>query len=181
MPRPPAPPFDPAVARLIRRKAARLVGTHGLTAGDLPDIQQELAMHLTSSLARHDVARSSLATFADRVLRNRSADVARHAARACRDRRRERQLSFADGVAAPGLSAGRAALVLDVRQAVAALPPDLRAVAVLLMDASVAEVARRTGRTRQQVRTLVARLADHLRPLASRTRTLARPAASAAA
>ena len=69
------------------------------------------------------------------------------------------------------LSPARAALIFDVRAAVAALPPDLKSFAVVLMHARTeAEAARRTGRSRQRVRADRDRLARHLRPLDPRVR-----------
>src|SRR5687768_454835 len=79
----------------------------------------------------------------------------------------------------PRLSPARAALILDVREAVAGLPPDLKPVAVALMHADTqAEAARRAGRTPQQFRAGRDELARHLRPLDPRAR---RPNPGAAA
>jgi hypothetical protein len=158
--------FGPPIVRLIQCKAAQLVGHHGFLAADRADLQQELCMHLISRQPNYEPFRASAHTFADRVLANKVTDLVRSATAACRDQRRNRQLPTRfDAPPSNGLSPARAAVILDVREAVARLPQELRAVATLLMAMSEAEAARRPGYTRQRMRTLRQHLAEALSPL----------------
>jgi hypothetical protein len=153
--------FDPRVAALIRYKARKLVGQHGFTRDDEEDLRQELALHVVKGLQRHDPARGSERTFADRIVTSKVASIIERARAQKRDRTRERLLS--DDVEIVARSAPAVDLLADVRRAVATLPLYLRPVASLLENHTQAEVARRTRLTRQQVRTMRKRIARHFR------------------
>jgi DNA-directed RNA polymerase specialized sigma24 family protein len=98
------------------------------------------------------------------VLSSRAADHVRHAGAHKGNRRRERPGGDVDALPerGPAWDAARLDLRLDVRAAVADLPADLREVAGLLTAFTPAEVGRRTGLSRQRVRTACRRIAAHL-------------------
>jgi RNA polymerase sigma factor (sigma-70 family) len=161
--------LDPKVAGLIRRKARLLSRSYGFRKGDEEDLRQEMAVHVIERMGRHDPRRSGRPTFVDRVLEAKAADLLRHVLARKRDRRREGPLD--SDVPERGQeerrerawSLERLVLRLDVRDALAGLPDDLRNVAGLLTVYGQAEAARRTGLTRQQVRGTERRIERHLR------------------
>lgn len=63
--------FDPYVARMINETARKLTRHNGWTVDDLPDIEQELRIHLWQRSPRFNPARSSWPTFASRVVANK--------------------------------------------------------------------------------------------------------------
>ena len=162
----PPDPFDPAIADLVRLKAHRLVGRHGFTSADRRDLEQELAMHFARKQSSFDPTRAGPRTFADRVLQNRAADLARYGDRHPRPASLPRSFDRA----APSLSPQRAALILDVREAVSRLPEHLRRLARSLMENSEADAARLCGYTRQEARTLRQELAHRLQSVDPRAR-----------
>lgn len=60
------PGLTPEMVKLIKSRAYMLSRSYGHTAEDREDLEQDMALHLLSALSRHDPARSSLATFANR-------------------------------------------------------------------------------------------------------------------
>jgi DNA-directed RNA polymerase specialized sigma subunit len=62
------PGLTPEMVKLIKSRAYMLSKSYGHTAEDREDLEQDMALHLLSALSRHDPARSSLATFANRVI-----------------------------------------------------------------------------------------------------------------
>ena len=160
--------LDPRSADLIRFKARQLAGRDEFLPGEQEDLEQELALHLVGRMRRYDPARASERTFADRVLTNRASGLLDHARARKRDRRREEP--FVDGLPDRGLEelrerlwdAERLDLELDLRDGLAALDEADREVAELLCVYSVAEVSRKTGLSRQRVRTICGRVREHL-------------------
>ena len=164
--RPTDEPFDPRTAALIRLKVRKLVGKHGFTRDDEPDLQQELSMYVVQGLRRHDPARSSARTYAARIIESKLVSIVRKATAVKRDRRR-----LAAGITVEELHARdseeavQRELADAIQLALAGLPPQTRSVATLLMKHGQPEVARQLGLSRQQVRTECKRIAEHLRNL----------------
>jgi DNA-directed RNA polymerase specialized sigma24 family protein len=68
---------DPKIDRLLLMKARKAARLPGFTASDVPDIKQDLWLHLLRRLSCYDHARSSPETFASRVSDNCIASMAR--------------------------------------------------------------------------------------------------------
>lgn len=62
---------------LIRVKARRMIGHHGLSRSDQDDVEQELTLHLLSQAHQFDPARGSLNTFVARVVESAAAMLIR--------------------------------------------------------------------------------------------------------
>ena len=69
------PELDTYDLVLIRRKARTLAEQSSSSRDDQDDIEQDLVLHALQRLARFDRARGSLATFIDRVLTHKLADL----------------------------------------------------------------------------------------------------------
>jgi RNA polymerase sigma factor (sigma-70 family) len=94
------------INRLIRRKARAIARRRGFTESDVDDLMQKLWLHLLEREHLYDPSRSSFATFADRVIRNKIRDIlrARYASR--RDPQREafsldERIRDAEGISTP--------------------------------------------------------------------------------
>ncbi|MBN9523101.1 hypothetical protein J0H58_32075 [bacterium] len=146
MPTDPQPDLDPAEAALIRAKARALARRGVIPRGDAADAEQDLALAVLAARVGFDPARGNAAAFVRTVV-NRAADrLARGRFAAKRHPGRVVPLAALAELADPnGDPAGRAA---DVAAAVAALPPDLHAVAEALTGGTVAAAARALGVSR---------------------------------
>lgn len=164
--------LDPGVWKTIRLKAIQLVGSHGFTAADCDDLQQEAALDLHQRLRNYDPARSGRRTFVQRVVSNRFANLIAERRAGCRDYRACLR-SLDEPVRQDGLKRfgetlsedenesrmGRrsmpwvqhAELRADVERVIALLPPDLAAVAGLLMSVGVVEAAQQLNLPRATV------------------------------
>jgi hypothetical protein len=154
---PPSPSWDAALADVVRRKARQLVGKTGLTAQDLPDLEGDLALDLVARMADYDPARADRDRFVRMVIARAAAKLLRHRRAARRDTRRVVPLESDPVDPASDVSPLR----LDVADAVAALPPELRAVAVRLARAPVAAVARQCGVSRDTIYSRVRAIRRH--------------------
>jgi RNA polymerase sigma factor (sigma-70 family) len=151
-----------ADAALIRHKARRLIGHHGFTGHDIEDLEQDLCLHVLQRSDRFDPARGARHAFIATVIHNKIANILAGRTAQRRDRRREQLFGEMDDIAGADEIRQRD-LTLDVRVVVGRLPPDLRLVAGLLREnGSLAEVSRRTGLSREQVRGRRRRIRDHL-------------------
>ena len=151
---------------LIRSKARRLVGVAGLTASDVPDLQQEMRFDLLKRLAKHDVQRAPRNAFITRLVNNHIATIIEARNAKARDYHRHCSLNGqvadtenVDAEPADLLDAqadGRfhcaehsheshVALALDLAKAVADLPPDLQDLCRRLMQQSPTEISKETG------------------------------------
>lgn len=157
--------FIPEDAEIIRHKVRTLIGRHGFTTSDEPDLQQELAMHVSIRIARHDPSRAARSTFVDRIVRNKIANILENRM-ALKRGGRKRQLALdavPEGVLLDGdTDAAAVDLGMDVRNAVAGLPPDLRRVATELEGNSPSEAARNLGLTRGQMRQRMDAIRRHM-------------------
>ena len=172
--------LDPHAVRLIRAKSRQLIRRPEFTASDREDIEQELALDLLNRLPRYDATRAKRTTFVDRVVNNRVATLLEARTTAKRGggvcvASLDEDIDGEDGHPEPlwatldqRLGCGGAGrdmrdaplhdLRIDVAEAVAALPEDLRDLAEELTQATPTEVARRTGVPRRTVRDRVAQI-----------------------
>lgn len=145
-------PLDPMVARLVRRKARRLIGRAGLTHSDFDDLVQDLYLRLLFNLDLYDPGRASPATFVAMVVDRAFSKIIRHRRAAMRDHRRvaawETTTPAEDGRArepAATEDADGVGRAMDLSEALDALPPDLRSLAEQLKQNTLIEIARATG------------------------------------
>lgn len=82
------------IAELAAQLARQLIRTHGgFNRSDLDDLVQELLHAVVQSMDRFNSERSSLATFVDRIMKNRRTTLVRQRQAECRHWRRERPLN----------------------------------------------------------------------------------------
>ena len=148
----PIDPFDPAIAALIRRKAATIARSMTDPSSDRDDLVQDLLVALLARRRQFDRPRGDPGAFVHTILSHAAADIQRsyraakrsptlvptEAAETCIDRR---QAEFDDS----------RDLVEDVQGAIARLPAELREAAELLIQKNVAGVARELKVTRDTV------------------------------
>jgi hypothetical protein len=164
------PHLEPRVTALLRHHASRLAASHHRLERE--DVEQELATHLHLQDDRFDLGRASRATYHDRVVRHRAADLARNARAAKRGPAATLSLedldSESDSVAV-GVGAGyedradwedTAALRCDLIRFLAMQPPRLQECCLLLLTHSVAETARILGHHRSSIYAWVATLRE---------------------
>lgn len=155
---PPSEPFDSRTADMIRYKAKKLARHPAVRPDDAEDLEVELSIGFLIRRRKFDPYRGSLHGFVHGALDCAAASIIeRISAKKREDRGRRRPFDSAAAEATtPDLD-----LVLDVREAVRQLPAQLQRFAWLFAAYSDAEVARRTGKTRQQVRSIKRRIAAH--------------------
>lgn len=172
--------LDEPVAALVRRKARVLARSPGFSRSDQPDIEQELRLHLLQKAPHFNADRAQRTTFAQRLIENKAASLARGTAAQKRSYRRNcRSLNevVTDGQG-PGTelanlldtSAARrhtgqrptepAHLRLDLADANRELPLPLKRLAALLSHVSPFAAGEILGISRRQVRRQVAELRD---------------------
>jgi hypothetical protein len=153
----PDPRFTNADAEIIKHKVRKLIGHYGFNASDEPDLEQELAMHVSMRMVKYDPARGARSTFVDRIVRNKIANILEH--RMAKKRGgRTRPMALDDvpeGLLLDGYADPEAIdLGLDVRNALAGLSPELQRIATLLTTNTPSKAARALGLTRGQFRQL---------------------------
>jgi RNA polymerase sigma factor (sigma-70 family) len=163
----PADDLDPKVSDLIRHKAKMMTGSYGFTRDDEEDLCQELVAHVIQGMRQHDPQRASQRTFADRIITSKLASIIQHATAKKRNRRRERSIDQASELPEPDGDRSREQIesAMDVRQALECLPADLRQIAQLFSEHTEAEVIRRSGYSREQVRRMCRKLQMHFRAM----------------
>src|ERR1017187_4861087 len=174
--------IEPSVRALIRVKAAQLLRAgYDYRPDERDDLQQDLWLDAYVRSRKFDKARSGRHTFLSRVVNNRVANLIAERRAGCRDYRAcVRSLDEPDGQDGlrrfgETLSAdeyesrmGRrsmpwvqhAELRADVARVIALLPPDLAAVASLLMSVGVVEVSRRLNLPRVTVYRRIVRIRE---------------------
>ena len=149
----PIDPLDPAVAALIRRKAAVIARAMTDSAADYDDFVQDLFLALLARRAKYQPARGEPNAFIHTVIEHAAADLLR--GRCAEKRRRQhRREKPAENCADPkhGWEEEDRDLVGDVRDAIDRLPAVRRDLARLLLDSlSVSEIAREYRVTRDTV------------------------------
>ncbi len=149
--------FTPADAEIIKRKARRLVGHYGYRTSDAEDIEQDLAMHVFQQTYRHRPDRGSREQFVSTIAKNKLLNMIEHRTAQKRDNRRDVRADDTDERALLNKSGSpeRIDLSLDLRDALARMPPELREIALRLPDETAAEIARALNLTRAKVRTRI--------------------------
>ena len=151
----PARAIDPTVAAIVRRKACRLVGRAGLQPQDREDIEQQLVLHILEQLERFDPARGTWPAFVQCLVERFGKNLVRSLRAAKRD---SGPLAALPEEGPPGPGQPLAAETLELTEALAHLPEDLRAVAELLLTRTVAGTARALGVSRSTVHARVREL-----------------------
>ena len=176
------PGLEPRVAALLRHHARRLAASdHRL---EQADVEQELALHLHLRADRFDLGRGCRATYYDRLVRHRAADLVRNARASKRGRAAALSLEDLESEhvgAEIGGEAGSAggcpwlmledgaaqedttALRCDLVRFIATQPLGLQQCCLLLLTHSVAETARVLGHHRSSVYAWVATLRERAR------------------
>jgi len=140
---------DPVVGALVRRMAHKLARRKLDTAADEDDIAQTLAVALLSRAPKFDASRGDLGAFLHTLLTHAAADHLRNT-------QADKRVQSGDSQPAeysidPKSLEAEAVhdLVQDVREALARMPPVLRAVAERLKGGdTIAEAARELGVSR---------------------------------
>jgi hypothetical protein len=173
------PGLEPRVAALLRHHARRLAASdHRL---EQEDVEQELALHLHLRADRFELGRASRATYHDRLVRHRAADLARNARAAKRGMAATLPLEeFASehvgveiggGASSGGACQGlmledgadpedASALRCDLARFLSTQPHRLRECCLLLVTHSVAETARVLGHHRSTIYAWLAMLRE---------------------
>ncbi len=133
--------IDPIAQNIIRRKARKLMRRGGFSSSDLPDLEQDLSLHLLQRMSAFDPRRGDWAVFVTVVITSWGAKLLRTRFAAKRDYRRNRPLLTASQSCQPGDDLEQLELLLDVQQALQRLPGDLRPIAERLQHITIAELA----------------------------------------
>jgi RNA polymerase sigma-70 factor (ECF subfamily) len=152
------------------------MGSYGFTSDDWDDLRQELLLDCWRRLPRFDAARGPWQGFVRGLIRNRSCVLVTRQAR----RRQFEQLG-GDGeqldgseeldhqafrhrpeLRTPNPCFGLE-LRLDIQRVLAGLPEPLRVVASQLAETTIADICRRTGRSRSSVNHMVLRIRSAFR------------------
>lgn len=169
----PRPFFDPLINRLIRDSARRVIACANLPHAELPDIEQDLRLHLWSTRDAYQAERGARSTFAKVVLQRKAAAIAmRHRAK----RRVATHVSIDDdldtkhgngeqpvGKPSPGVRASTGSTDslnrrIDVHRVLERLSRPDRAMAKQLMAARVSEIAATSGIPRSTIYESVKRI-----------------------
>lgn len=167
--------------RLIKKVTRPLAGKTGITLDDLPDLRQDILLDLLERLPGYRPERGHIRAFISRVINNKVADMlkARSAARRGGgtpslslnwefENEDGETVEFHESLSVDGYlrrtrgtlrsEEERRDLALDVRKMVDRLPPPQRVVCMLLVDASVCDIANVVGVPRSTLRDLITRL-----------------------
>ncbi|MDD5698394.1 MAG: sigma factor [Victivallaceae bacterium] len=128
--------ISPAVVRIAKSAARKVIGRHGFTESDLPDLEQELVCAGLKMMARFDPGKSKENTFIARVVESKILDLIIRRQAECRDWRKCRD-SLNQTVTLPDVGVIEKIetleceqncdplLILDVILILERLPPDL--------------------------------------------------------
>jgi|GEM_PF-2701841 len=151
----------PDIARLIRYKISRLIGTNGFRRGDEEELQHDLEVLWFFAKDTHDPRRGKLLTYANKIIKNRIATLVEHQTAKKRDQRRNRPLdSFPEpAVTSNASTTEQVEMAMDIHEAMKAGDDDMRDLVALHLDGhTFAEMERITGHTRQSVRSIWGRV-----------------------
>lgn len=168
-------------SRLVKWKAAQLVGRAGFTESDRADIEQDIAFQVLRRIRKFDPARGRFEATVRRIVENAVADILAARKAACRDYRRrgpslnetvrdengkrvERSETFESGghlrrTRRP--ASERRDLKLDLDDVIAELPPDLRRLCERLRNESPTEIARDMGIPRGTLYERMRKIREH--------------------
>jgi DNA-directed RNA polymerase specialized sigma24 family protein len=176
--------LNPKITELLRAKARRAAKLPGFTISDVPDIKQDLWLHVLKRMSCYDPCRSSPETFASRLADNYIASMAR-ASRALKrsgtssvasidqtngtegfdtavsqlidDASRRRRLGVVHTA-----DAKRSDIRLDLRHAIGSSPPMLQKLAALLSHVPQFAAGEVLGLSRRRTAALMAKLREVL-------------------
>jgi hypothetical protein len=171
------PGLQPRIVALVRHHAGRLASPDCRLERE--DMEQELLAHLHARACSLDPARASQATFQDRVVRHRAADLARNARAAKRGhstdtmsfdeliQERDEDEAHREAVQDKAMSTSAlevaVSLRLDLARFLSAQPRHLQDCCLLLLRHSVTETARVLGHHRSTVYAWLALLRERAR------------------
>ncbi|HWR49695.1 MAG TPA: hypothetical protein VN428_01215 [Bryobacteraceae bacterium] len=156
-----APVPDALMLQAASCQASRLVVGSGFNVDDWEDLRQDLFTDCLRRVPKFDPSRGTWEGFVRGVVRHHSIALSTR-----RNRRAAHEVLVAEDlgsddmyrwdISGPSMPAGdnsAAALELsiDVRRVVAALPPDLRLLAVRLTEMTITEIATEDGRARARI------------------------------
>jgi len=156
-PKPNPPALDPTTSELIRSKARQVVRCCHLSSSELPDVEQDLTLHVWRRLDRFDPTKTEREAFVRMLVAHATASALR--GRRSRSKKAAQPLDWAlrvgacdpvDPKAWPGPQQERA-LALDVEEILATLPHRLRRVARAVSGGSITEAARQLKMSRAAV------------------------------
>lgn len=159
--------FQPADAEIVKQKARQLIGRRRLREHEFEDIEQEMALRVIEQSHLHDPQRGTREAFVAKTATN--AFLGLYEKRTAKKREDRRNISI-DASPTDAMHHCRSTqeqidLVLDLKQAVDRMPPDLRQVYDLrLAGHSETDLQGLLNLSRGQVRTLTARLKTYLEP-----------------
>jgi RNA polymerase sigma factor (sigma-70 family) len=149
-------------ADLIRYKVRKMFpNACGYTKEDREDKEQDLWVQITLGMRRFDPSRASRRTFSTRIVNSKINTLMDHDRAQKRDRGR-RSADLPEGLSDPHQHPSDTDRRLDVSAALESLSPRDQSVAALLDTFTIAGIARKTGLSRQQVRTSRDRIANQL-------------------
>jgi RNA polymerase sigma-70 factor (ECF subfamily) len=152
---------------LIRRKARAIADRGGFTAQDRYDIEQELRLRLKESLAQFDPAQAHINAFITTVVERAAISIMRERWARKRDWTGTQSLEVptergnVNALPDPrsgGRDARRRDIAIDLEDVLAALPEELRALALQLKERSVRQIAAELNVPRTTLYTLIRRL-----------------------
>ena len=177
--------IDKYAADLIRHKARQLVGKAGFTEDDRPDLEQELMIDLLQRMRHFNPAKAKKTTFMARIVERHISTILEARFAQCRDWRlcqtslnepldngegdTTERIDFLDseGSLSGGTRETRERLAHEIRmdlgQAIASLPEELRDLCLRLHDSTMAEVAREMGIPRTTLYDRLNKLRDAFR------------------
>jgi RNA polymerase sigma factor (sigma-70 family) len=176
---------DAELVRIAMHFASGLVGNYGYTKDDADDLLQSLLLEGTKALQRFDEAKAKRSTFLYAALQDRVASLARHAQREKRD---HRSVACSLDSEWPGDESGDTAwadvispeetldsdqvprrdranldhLRMDMAAALAALPPDLRKLALLHSEFRSEDARQAAGLAYSSHHRAIKRIREHL-------------------
>ncbi len=141
-------PIGPAVARIIRYKANRMIGRAGFRPQDREDLEHDLVLRVLEQRHRFAPGRGTWPAFVWRVVERAGDNVLRSRGRTKRATRPTKPVP--ESAPAPD-RAEEGARTADLARALEALPDDLRATVELVRAHGVAGAARVLGISRPAV------------------------------
>lgn len=160
--------LDEYATTYIRLKARKLIGKYGFRESDREDIEQDLTLALLTKLAQFDANKGKFPTFVRLVVERCVVDLIRERKAMARDYRRTESLEelseeVGDGNLTEPSYDDREQhdLAIDLAEALAALPEDLRKIVEYLRDTPLTEAARRHGCSREVMRGMARQIRRH--------------------
>ena len=159
---------------LIKSKARKLIGNYGFTWSDFENLQQDMIVDLLERLPKFNPERSPRNAFITLVVSNKVAEIIKERMSPSRKHVRgevsihaplqqdDRPGKLADVISDPSPSSERSDLAMELEQALAGLPVDLRSLWNLRVQGlSLTEISLQTGTPRPTLYDRWGRLREH--------------------